>query len=265
CEVLPNYNAGKKAAELGLWREAYVYFDEVCRIDAGFKDAVPMRNECLAKGAFTVAYIITDNKQAGNNMEEALAATIKGELLKSENPFLELLERENLAVVIKEQQQTLSPEFDNENSNLGKLKKAQFILSGELVHFKSEVTPVEKRKCDCATTLGIADEKVICYEVTQNRMLNASFKYQLIDAETGKLYLSDVISFADQDYSKKHEYEIQKKLSLLSPTFTKDHDVNLNGMKQTTPDVLLTEQDLLLRMYASFANKVSSALSHFSP
>ncbi len=266
CEVLPNYNAGKKAMELELWREGYIYLNEVCASDAGYKDAVALRAECLKKGTFAIAYKIKDNKTAPDAVEAALAATINGELLATENPFLELLERENLNVVIQEQQETLSPEFDSDNSyNLGKLKRAQFILSGELVYFKSELTAENSRKCDCASSLGIYSDKVVCFETTQARKLNASYKYQLIDAETGKLYISDVLSFSDEDQSLKYVYEIQKKISLTSPTLTKDHDVNLSGMKNATPDILLTEQDLLLRLYASVANKVSAALEKFSP
>ncbi len=267
CDVLPNYNAGKKAMELKLWREAYIYFNEVCLIDAGHKDAMDSRAECLSNGMFTVAYKSKNNALIADNLEEALATTVKGDLLENENPFLELLERENLDVVIEEQQETLAPEFDDSQntSSLGKLKRAQFVLSGELVYFKSELTPETKRKCDCASSLGIFSDKVICSEINQTRRLNSSFKYQLIDAETGKLYISDVISFSDEDVSVKYDYEIQKKLSLTSPGFQRDHDVNLGKMKNPTPDILLTEQDLLLRMYVSISSKVCAALVKFSP
>ncbi|MFM9983834.1 MAG: CsgG/HfaB family protein [Flavobacteriales bacterium] len=266
CEVLPNYNAGKRAMELEMWREAHVYFDEVCLIDAGYKDASAMRAECLKKGSFAVAYKIKDNKEAPDNVEKALGATIKGELLNSRNPYLELLERENLDVVIQEQQETLSPEFDSESSSsAGKLKRAQFILSGELVYYRSEVTPEVRQSCDCANKLSIYSDKVNCYEITSKRKLEATFKYQLIDAETGKLFISDVITFSKQDDGLKFDYEIQKKFSLMSPTGYKNHEVDLSTLKKPAPDLLLSEQDLLLQMNAFFSNKVSAALSKFSP
>lgn len=266
CNVLPNYNAGKKAMELGLWREGYVHFDEVCKSDAGFKDAITLRAECLKRGAFAVAYKIKDNKSTANTVEEALATAIKSNLLKSQNPFLELLERDDLDIVIQEQQISLSPEFDSENSNsLGQLKLAKYILSGEIVYFKSELLPTSSMTCDCGSKLGIYSDKVDCYEVRQKRTLNVSYKYQLIDAVSGKLYLSDVVSFETEDNSLKYEYEIKKKFSITSPTLTKDHDVNLSGLKNTTPDILLTEQDLLLKMYAEISYKVVKAMEKFSP
>ena len=229
CEILPNYNAGKRAMELEMWREAHVYFDEVCLVDAGYKDAAALRAECLKKGSFAVAYKIKDNKDAPDNVEKALGATIKGELLNSRNPYLELLERENLDVVIQEQQETLAPEFDSEtSSSAGKLKRAQFILSGELVYYRSEVTPELRQPCDCANKLSIYSDKVNCYEITSKRKLEATFKYQVIDAETGKLFISDVITFSKQDDGLKYDYEVQKKFSLMSPTGYKDHDVDLS-------------------------------------
>jgi Curli production assembly/transport component CsgG len=266
CTVLPNYNAGKKAMELGMWREGFVYFDEVCQEDAGFKDAIKLRAECLKRGAFAVAYKTKDNKNTPNNIEEALATAIKGNLLKSKNPFLELLERDDLDVVIQEQHVSLSPQFDSENSNsLGQLKLAEYILSGEIVYFKSELLPVSSVPCDCGSKLGIYSDKVDCFEIRQKRTLNVSYKYQLIDAVSGKLYISDVISFETEDNSLKYEYEIKKKFSITSPTLSKDHDVNLSGLKNTTPDILLAEQDLMLRMYAEISNKVANAMEKFSP
>ena len=266
CEVLPNYNAGKRAMELQMWREAHVYFDEVCLVDAGYKDAAALRADCLKKGSFAVAYKIKDNKEAPDNVEKSLGATIKGELLNSKNPYLELLERENLDVVIQEQQETLSPEFDSEtSSSAGKLKRAQFILSGEIVYYKSEVSPELRQPCDCASKLLIYSEKVNCYEITSRRKLEATFKYQLIDAETGKLFISDVITFSKLDDGLKYDYEIQKKFSLMSPTGYKDHEVDLSKMKKPAPDLLLSEQDLLLQMNAFFSNKVTAALGKFSP
>lgn len=266
CEILPNYNAGKRAMDLELWREAYVFFDEVCKVDAGYKDAVVLRTECLKKGSFAVAYKIKDSREAPDNVEKSLGATIKGDLLNSRNPFLELLERENLDVVIQEQQETLSPEFDSESSSsAGKLKRAQFVLSGELVYFKSEVSPEVRQPCDCANKLSIYSEKVDCFEITSRRKLEATFKYQLIDAETGKLYISDVISFARHDDGVKYDYQIQKKFSLKSPTGFTDHKVDLSTLQKPAPDLLMSEQDLLLEMNAWFSNKVSAALSKFSP
>lgn len=266
CEILPNYNAGKRAMDLQLWREAYVYFDEVCMVDAGYKDATALRAECLKKGSFAVAYKIRDSKEAPDNVEKSLGATIKGELLNSKNPFLELLERENLDVVIQEQQESLSPEFDSEsNSTAGKFKRAQFVLSGELVYYKSELIPEVKQNCDCGAKLSIYSDKVNCYEISSRRKLEATYKFQLIDAETGKLYISDVISFSKQDDGLRYEYEVQKKFSLMSPGGYKEYEVDLSRMKKPEPDVLLSEQDFLLQMNAFFSNKVSAALSKFSP
>lgn len=34
-----------------MYRDAYVYFDEVCKIDAGFKGARHLKEECLVKGS----------------------------------------------------------------------------------------------------------------------------------------------------------------------------------------------------------------------
>lgn len=266
CDILPNYNAGVVAMDKELWRDAYVYFNEVCKIDAGFRDALQKREEALEKGTFAIVYKISQNKNVSDSREEALAAKIKGVLLASENPFMELLERDDLDVIYEEQQETMAPGFEYETgAESGKLKRARFILSGELVNLDLLSTPESKSKCDCYAAYKIYSDKVNCYQYVQNATCNATFKFKLMDAETGKLYKSDVISFSDQDFGKRYSYEIMKKISLTSPTGTRDHDVNLANLQNPETDPLITEQEMLNKMYTFIAEKVATSLNSFRP
>jgi hypothetical protein len=266
CDILPNYNAGMVALDKQLWRDAYVYFSEVCKIDAGFRDALQKRDEALEKGTFAIVYKISSNKSIADGMEEALAAKIKGVLLASENPFMELLERDDLEVIYDEQQETMTPGFEYETGAAsGKLKRARFILSGELVNLEVARTPEAKSKCDCYAAYKIYSDKVNCYQYVQSASCNATFKFKLLDAETGKLYKSDVISFSDQDIGKRYSYEIMKKISLTSPTGTRDHDVNLANMQNPETDPLITEQEMLNKLYSFIADKVTGSMNSFRP
>ncbi len=266
CDILPNYNAGLLAIENGLFRNAYINFAEVCKIDAGFRDALKLRDESLAKSSYALVYRVTMNKTVSDVIEEALAALIKGKLLTSDNPFLELLERDDLSALYMEQQETLAPQFESENgAEAGKLRRARFILSGELVNWEYSVSPENKSKCDCYATFRIYSEKVNCYQYTRSASAKATFKYKLLDAETGKLYNSDVVTFQDSDTGKNFKYEIMKKLSLTSPNGTKDHDVNLAGLQNPELDMLISEEEMAGKMYEFIAQKVAAAMSAFRP
>lgn len=266
CDIMPHYNAGKKALELELYRDAWVAFNEVCKLDINFRDTKSLRDECLRKGSYSLVYKIKSNNFIPTGLDQALATTIKGELLKSKNPFLEILERDNLNVVLEEQQEQLNPHFASDGGvEPGKLKRAQYVLSGELIQYKLTTSPEETKKCDCATNLKIYSEKVECFETSRRRNLNSSYKFQLIDAETGKLYLSDVISFDRSDDAKKYTYEIKKKISLVSPGMMRDHDVDLSQMKIPVENFLETEQDMNLLMNNFIAERIAKMMETFQP
>jgi hypothetical protein len=266
CEILPNYQAGLIAEENGLWREAYTYFNEVCRVDAGFSDALQRRDEALKKSIFSVVYKIADNRFVDNNQENALAARVKGELLNSKNPFIEVLEREDLEIIIQEQQETMNPQFEEgPGSAAGKFKKARFILSGELLNLTYDDTPEKVSKCDCGAVYRIYSDKVDCYAYTSTASLKAAFKFKLMDAESGKLYQSQVLQFNKEDIGRRYSYEIRQKLSLTSPTGFRDHDVNLSGMINPETDPLLSEEDLMHEMQDDFARQVGKIMEGFRP
>lgn len=266
CDLLPNYSAGIAAIEKGLYRDAYIYLNEVCKIDAGFRDALHLRDDAMENAAFSVVYKIVDNRNVSDGRETALAAKIKGELLSGDNPFLELLERDDLDVIFQEQQETLSPEFEGATgAEAGKLRRARFILSGELISLDYQSTPETKSKCDCYAAYRIYSEYVNCYQFSRSASCIASFKYKLLDAETGKLYKSDVISFSDEDTGKNFKYEIMKKLSLTSPTGMKDREVNLSNLQNPEVDLLLTEQEMLNKMNKFIAVKLANEMNSFRP
>lgn len=266
CEILPNYQAGLIAEENGLWREAYTYFNEVCRVDPGFSDALKKRDEALKKSVFSVVYKISDNRFVANNHENALAARIKGELLNSKNPFIEVLEREDLDIIIREQQETMNPQFeDGPGSAAGKFRKARFILSGELLNLTYDDDPEKVSKCDCGAVYRIYSDKVDCYAYTSAASLSATFKFKLMDAESGKLYQSQVLQFSKDDIGKRYSYDIRQKLSLTSPTGFRDHDVNLSGMINPETDPLLSEDELMHLMQDHFAQQVGKIMEGFRP
>lgn len=266
CEILPNYRSGEIAAEKGLWREAYVYFNEVCLVDAGFRDAKKRRDEALEKGTFSIVYKVNDNRFVNNIYENAQGTLIKGKLLNAKNPFVELLEREDLNIVLQEQQETMSPEYEESTGpESGKLKRARFILSGEFVSLSYDDNQEVRSRCDCWNTFKIDSDKVDCYQLTNSASLQASFKYKLLDAETGKLYRSDIVHFDKSDQGKRFTYEIQQKISLISPTGLKDHEVDLSRKIVPDNDPLISENEMMNEMYEFIAKAVVKDVEQFRP
>jgi hypothetical protein len=262
CDIVPSYQAGLKAVELQLWRQAYAYFDEVCKIDADYKDAFELREEAMLKSKCIFVFKPEDNKSVDNNVESTLATTIKGSLLDIKNPFIELVERDNLDVVIKEQQETMSPQYEEgTGSQAGKLKKANYIISAEFVNFKSEMTPEKKKTADVGFDI-LGTDKVECYEISGKRILTISYKYSIIDVETGKLYFSDVINFSDSDDFKRFEVNVKKSIGNGNGWLDRKFDLSKLKRKE---DPLKSEEEMLASMNAYIAEKINISVQSFNP
>jgi hypothetical protein len=226
-QIVPVYNEGQKALDIELWRQAYDSFNKVCTLDASYRDAKANRDLALMNGRIALAYLIKDGN-APEKVEQSLASQIKGEVLALKNPFIELLERSDLDVLIQEQQNSLGAEYDSEKGPLaGRFQRANYLLYGEVINYKVTAEPERSVKCDCGVKLNIHSDKVECFEITQKRQVEMSFRFQLVNAETGKIYLADVFHEKLDDFGARYDFTISKKLSLMSPTFQKDHDVDL--------------------------------------
>lgn len=77
-----------------------------------------------------LVYRIVSGHDVADSFEESLASEIKGKLLNQSNPFMELLERDQIDMIFQELQETMTPEYESEGGvSSGKLKKSE-IYSG---------------------------------------------------------------------------------------------------------------------------------------
>lgn len=192
CDILPNYTLGEKAYEQGMYREAFEYFDRVVKLDAGYKNALALRNECLAKSTFTLAYIPLKGKKDDCGLAATLAGEIKEEILALKSPFIKLIEREQLDAVVSEQSFNMGALVDNQSAiQAGKLLGARYILTGETVNFKvsDDVLSSQEQRGFIGSSVNGKKIKYTTFEGV--RSIEGNFRFQLLDAETGQIYVSE--------------------------------------------------------------------------
>jgi hypothetical protein len=113
--------------------------------------------------------------------------------------------------------------------------------------------------------MNIYSDKVICSEYNQRRTVEIAFRYQLVDAETGKIFMADVIQQKAEDVGKRYDFEITKKISLMSPTLNKNHDVDLTSMKKPKEDYLISDTELSEMAINAIAKEIAKRLADFNP
>lgn len=207
-ELYPNYNKGKKAYELGLYREAHAFFQTVSDLDADFKDTPELMADCRDRCSFSVAYVPIHRNRIEQSVEVAVGTHIKDEILSAGSPFVRLLERENLDQLIEEQRQNMGAAFDEEKAvEAGMLEGAQYVLTGEFLKYTNTLGRQnydEKKGYDGRTLFS---NKVRYSEYSRERTIDASFKYQLINVETGQIHASGNIPIFDRDLVEYVVYE----------------------------------------------------------
>jgi tetratricopeptide (TPR) repeat protein len=200
AQLYPNYNKGKKAHDLGLYREAYSFMKTVTDIDVDFKDAMKIMDESKSKSSFTVAYVPFHRNGLDRSLEVSLATHIKQEILSSESPFVRLLERENIDRLIEEQKNNMSAAFSEDRAvEAGKLEGAQYVLTGEFLKYSNNLSKRYQEEKRGYTGKTMFSNKVRYTEYARERTIDASFKYQLIDVETGEIHASGNIPIEEHD------------------------------------------------------------------
>ncbi|MBK9175672.1 MAG: hypothetical protein IPM46_04905 [Flavobacteriales bacterium] len=175
----PLYREGHNARNLGLWREAYHKFNQVVGIDAAFKDALQQRDACRAEASYTLAYLPLYSQSGqsefltgatAKDLGIQLATNVKVAILDTRDPFIILVDRENTERLLAEQRRQMNGSFDEQQvAQAGKLMGARYVLTARISRF----------------------DDVLVRQIEVH--------VQLIDAETGRIHLADVVRVNKQE------------------------------------------------------------------
>jgi hypothetical protein len=181
AELEPRYRQGRKAEDLGMWREAHSAYRWITDRDAGFKDAWQRLANARQKAAYTLAYIPLFNNMlytaqlatGPGQVEQQLAANVKRSVLELRDPLIILVDRDNTNELLNEQQRHMEGIYDDRYvAEAGKLLGARFVMTGRVLRFDDVLTK------------------------------QIEVQMQLIDAETGRIHMADVIRVNKQEIAK---------------------------------------------------------------
>jgi curli biogenesis system outer membrane secretion channel CsgG len=220
----PLYLAAVQHFDAGRYRLAYYEFDEVYRADPNYKDAAILRNECLDLGKFPVAIGEFKNSSTQKGVNDRLAAFVITELSSINDPFLKIVERDNLDLILKEQRMSLSGIVDEGTAvEVGNLLGAKAIITGTVLSYSER-----KGRLKVSDKKGFEGYRVKLYNeetekhyyktrykpVTYKEYYNAnevsiSFQYKAISLETGEVLFSDIAQkkISDDVYYASYEGE----------------------------------------------------------
>jgi tetratricopeptide (TPR) repeat protein len=204
----PLYQQGKVAMSLEHFREAQGCFQKVIARRSSYKDAVAMSRECIERGRFTIALVDFKNATSTPGMEAKMAAYTLDALTSSEDPFLNVVDRENLQNIINEQHLQMTGIIDENTAvSVGELVGAKAILTGTVLSYSEKKGTLRSKQREGYTTyqervLNRTDGKYYMQtlyrpcsytEYYNSNSCTVSFQYKLTNIKTGEIIATEII------------------------------------------------------------------------
>jgi len=214
----PLYNKAKVAFDLEHYRTAYEDFSSIVEKDAAFKDAYALREECLIKGRYTIAIPTFKNGSGRRDVANRVSLHALNEMTNINDPFIRVVDRDNVDRILNEQQLALSGVVDATSAiEVGNLLGAQAVLIGEVLRYseapgtlssqrKTGFTSYETEELNSETNEKVKVTKfrrTQYKEFRQEAVAKISVSYKLISMETGEVLFSKVV---DEEVSHAVHY-----------------------------------------------------------
>jgi curli biogenesis system outer membrane secretion channel CsgG len=243
----PLYLSGRSALQAGQYRKAYAEFGKIVEKDVAYKDAQGLRNECITKGRYAVAVLPfsgPEDRKAEIATVQAYATTA---LTGSNDPFLSVVDRENMQRILEEQRLGMTGVIDERTAvSAGKLLGAQAVLMGTLINFREEQGKLRQSTKDgfesyqvkqvnreTNETYLVTKYKPVKYtEYYRENKVVLSLSYKLVSLETGEVLLSKVVDQETEDHAWYASYEGNK--AQLFPMQNGVVDTNNNARRDLT-------------------------------
>jgi hypothetical protein len=220
----PKYRRASEEMSTGAYRKAYYLFDDILRVK-NYKDVQSLKKECQVKGAFVMAILPFENHTPSMSAAPKAHAYTLNALVNLENPFLRVVDRQNLQQILAEQNFSLTGIIDEQTAiEAGNLIGAKSLLIGTLIEYREERGQLKRvtmngyesysfkeRGEDGKEKLGFRYKPVTYNQYTDKNSVYLSFHMKLISLETGEVLLSEVIEKQSVDQVSFASYAGDRK------------------------------------------------------
>jgi len=253
------------------YRAAHNDLERVIQRRSDYRNARALRAECLEKGRYTIALMPFTNATNTVGLDARVAAYTLDALISVKDPFLRVVDREHLQVILEEQKLQLSGVVDDATAvRVGEIAGAQAILTGTVLSYTSQTGNLRSTQRDAYEAYQVKrtnpeDNKV--YFETRYRpvkyteyfnfsSVNVSFQFKLISLQTGEIIKTDIIERNSQDEVIYGRYD--GSASDLFPAA--QAGVNLNRQDRQALQTMLNSRQQL-RNQTELSNELFNAVS----
>ena len=285
----PIYRSANEFLELEKFRSAYYEFE---KIPASYKECESRKALALKAGLLSIGIMEFKNSTRQRGGESAISALITEELIQLDNPFIKIVDRQQVQTLIDEQLLGMSGQVsENTSAQAGALIGAKAMLNGKLVSYSKQEQAIQKsskkgwlerkiRKYNEETEKYYYEtvyDKIRYDEYYGNASVQVGFQFQLLSSESGEILLSKLINinkndelhFAESNYDYRNivpgswRWENKK-----SPNdVIKDSFSDKRALKQLFKNkkTLMSINELSNSIYTDIAKDVSDKINNYNP
>jgi len=210
----PLYISATEHFDAGRYRKAYYDLDKIYSNDPDYRDVAVLRSEALDLGRYPVALTPFENASGVKGVEKRVYAYFLTSLSQLDDPFLKIVERDNMEMILDEQRLSLSGIVDESTaSRVGNLLGAKALLTATVLNYKEVPGRVRVSEKD-----GFESYTVKLYNATTERNyyetrykpvkyneyynkneVRVSVQYKAISLESGELLFSRIVDRTEED------------------------------------------------------------------
>ena len=218
----PLYDKGINAKSAERYREALGYFNKVSQRNSNYKEVAKLIPQVIEAGRFSVAVLPFVNSTNQNGLDAKLSAYALEALASVDDPFIKVVDRENLQQILDEQIFGLSGAVDENTAvAVGELMGANAIVTGTVLNYNLDRGKLKSANREAFESYQVKKfnevEQKYFYETKYKKSsyqefynenkANISFQFKVISLQTGEVLLTKIIDQEEKDAVNFINYE----------------------------------------------------------
>lgn len=225
----PLYMSATAHFDAGRYREAYFDLDKITANDPDYRDAAILRSEALEMGRYPIALSPFENTSGVKSIERRVYAFFLTALSQIDDPFVRIVERDNMEMILDEQRLSLSGIVDERTAGrVGNLLGAKALITATVLSYSSKPGRTRMTEKDGFESYRVklynpATERnyfetryrPVKYKEYYNRNeVSISVQYKAISLESGELLFSRITDHTEEDqmYYAAYDGEVDNLL-----------------------------------------------------
>lgn len=272
--IEPLYKHGIKMLEAANYKEAWRDFSKVMSIDSSYKNTKKLLFETQKKASIAVGILPVQNQTQQTGFDKKLYKQIMASLLKSNHPFLQIIDSGAIEHMLNVQALHMSNIIDPESAaKAGKTIGVQFVLMTALSELNYEEINIRTDSTDAylgytETTYNKATglpqnvtrfKKVKYADSWQKRKVHYKVYYQLVSTQTAQVVASDVIN--EEKTDENHVCNFKGDINNLYPELPAGNYMPLDSQAfreqfNAVKRIILTKEEITHEVCLVIAQKM---------